>query len=148
MMSTLAAEYEQELKIRNDYDVAAAAGDEEGQEEARTEIHRLWDSITAKGDTYARIYRDYKDAMNKGNTYIDFHDVIWDQDVPGLIACMRENGIERFTFSSGWSSAVETAWLFKKNGCILEDLVQVSGSQKGYGVEGYEKIPAYLFRIG
>ena len=103
MMSTLAAEYEQELKIKNDYEAATAAGDEEGQEEARTEIHRLWDSITAKGDTYARIYRDYKDAMDKGNTYIDFHDVIWDKDVPGLIACMRENGIE--TFRSGASAS-------------------------------------------
>ena len=109
MKNTFAAEYEQELKIRNEYEVAKAAGNEEGQEAARGAIHRLWDSIDAKGAAYVRIYRDYKDSMDKGNTYIDFHDVIWDKDAPDLIACMQENGIEHFTFSSGWSSAVETA---------------------------------------
>ena len=148
MKNTFAAEYEQELKIRNAYEEAKAAGSEEGMEEARAAIHRLWDGIDAKGKAYVRIYRDYKDSMDKGNTYIDFHDVIWDKDAPELIACMRENGIEHFTFSSGWSSAVETAWIFKENGCQLEDLIQINGDRRSFGEEGYEKAPAYLFRIG
>ena len=148
MMNTFAAEYEQELKIRAEYEAAKEAGSEEGKEAAREAIHRLWDSIGAKGNAYTRIYRDYKDAREKGNTYIDFHDVIWDKDAPDLIACMRENGIEHFTFSSGWSSAVETAWIFKENGCQLEDLIQINGDRRSFGEEGYEKAPAYLFRIG
>ena len=49
MKNTFAAEYEQELKIRKDYDLAEMAGSEDGQEEARAAIHRLWDSIEAKG---------------------------------------------------------------------------------------------------
>ena len=148
MKNTFAAEYEKELKIRAGYEASKEAGSEEGMEEAREAIHRLWDSIDAKGKAYVRIYRDYKDARDRGNTYIDFHDVIWDKDAPGLIACMRENGIGHFTFSSGWSSAVETAWIFKENGCRLEDLIQINGREKGFGEEGFEKVPAYLFRIG
>ena len=148
MKNTFAAEYEQELKIRNDYELAKEADSEEGQEAAREAIHKLWDNIDAKGAAYVRIYRDYKDSRDKGNDYIDFHDVIWDKDAPGLIACMRENGIEHFTFSYGWSSAVETAWIFKENGCQLEDLVQINGDRRSFGEEGYEKAPAYLFRIG
>ena len=148
MKNTFAADYEQELRIRNAYKEAKDAGNKEGQEAAREAIHRLWDSIDAKGNAYARIYRDYKNSMDKGNTYIDFHDVIWDKDAPDLIACMRENGIEHFTFSSGWSSAVETAWIFKENGCQLEDLIQINGDLRSFGEEGYEKAPAYLFRIG
>jgi len=145
--NTFAAEYEQELKIRADYDAAEAAESESGKEAARTAIHALWDSIEAKGKAYTRIYRDYKDSRDKGNDYIDFHDVIWDKDAPELIACMRENGIERFTFSSGWSSAVETAWIFKENGCQLEDLIQINGDRDFYHEGQYNKAPAYLFSI-
>lgn len=146
-MSTFLAEYEQELKIRKDFEAARAAGDETGQEAAREAIHRLWAGIEAKGPAYIRVYRAYKDSLDKGNTYPDFHDVIWDKDAPALIECMRENGTFRFTFSSGWSSAIDTAWIFVQNGCSLMDLIQINGGLKGYGQEGYEKVPAYLFTI-
>ena len=147
MKNTFAAEYEQELKIRAAYDEAEAEKDEAGMEAARTAIHELWDSIDAKGKAYTRIYREYKDSRDRGNAWMDLHDVIWDRDAPDLIACMRENGIERFTFSSGWSSAVETAWIFKENGCQLEDLVQINGNRDIFNEGEYEKAPAYLFRI-
>lgn len=140
--------YEQELKIRAAFDTAKTAGDEAGQEKARADIHELWATVDEKGAAFVRIYRDYKDARDKGNTYLDFHDVIWDKDASALIECMRENGIERFTFSSGWSSAVETAWIFKQHGCILEDLIQINGDRNFFKDEEYEKAPAYLFRIG
>ena len=147
MMNAFEKDYQQELKIRADYDAAKAAENEAGQEAARADIHELWGSIDEKGEAYARIYRDYKNARDKGNEYIDFRDVIWDKDVEGLVNCMRENGIDRFTFSSGWSSAVETAWLFKENGCELEGLIQINGDQNFFKEEEYEKVPAYLFAI-
>ena len=147
MMNAFEKDYQQELKIRADYDAAKAAENEAGQEAARADIHELWGSIDEKGEAYARIYRDYKNARDKGNEYIDFRDVIWDKDVEGLVTCMRENGIDRFTFSSGWSSAVETAWLFKENGCELEGLIQINGDQNFFKEEEYEKVPAYLFAI-
>ena len=148
MKNTFAAEYEQELKIRADYETAKVAGNEEGIEAARAAIHELWDSIEAKGSAYSRIYRDYTESRDRGNIYLDLNDVIWDTDAPGLVACMRENGIEHFTFSSGWSSAVETAWIFKENGCQLEDLIQINGREDIFREGTYEKRPAYLFRIG
>ena len=147
MTNAFEAVYQQELKIRADYDAAKAAGHEEGMEAARTEIRELWNGLEAKGKAYNRIYRDYKNSRDKGNEYIDLHDVIWDKDVEDLITCMRENGIERFTFSSGWSSAVETAWLFQENGCHLEALIQINGDEDIWHAGQYEKIPAYLFSI-
>lgn len=147
MMNAFEKDYQQELKIRADYDAAKAAENEAGQEAARADIHELWGSIDEKGEAYARIYRDYKNSRDKGNEYIDFRDVIWDKDVEGLVTCMRENGIDRFTFSSGWSSAVETAWLFKENGCELEGLIQINGDQNFFKEEEYEKVPTYLFSI-
>ena len=147
MKNTFEAAYNEELKIRADYERAKAEGSESGMEEARGAIRSLWGVIGSRGDAYGRIYRDYKDSREKGNTYIDFHDVIWEKDAPALIACMRENGIEHFTFSSGWSSAVETAWIFKQNGCQLEDLVQINGDREIFRENEYKKAPAYLFRI-
>lgn len=147
MMNAFERDYQQELKIRADYDAAEKAGDEIAQEAARTAIHKLWEGINEKGGAYARIYRDYKTSRDKGNDLIDLRDVIWDKDVERLIACMRENGIARFTFSSTWSSAVETAWLFKENGCELEGLIQVNGDKSFFKDDEYDKAPAYLFSI-
>ena len=146
MKNTFEAEYQKELQIRADYDAAKEAGNEAGQEAARVDIHELWGSIEEKGAAYARIYRDYKDSRDRENTTVNFHDVIWDKDVKDLIDCMRANGIDRFTFSSGWSSSVETAWLFIQNGCKVEGMTQVNGNQNYFSV-GYEQLPAYIFSI-
>ena len=140
-------EYRQELKIRAAYNAAEEANDAAGMEEARTAIQALWDSINAKGEAYIRIARDYKDARDRENELLDFNNVIWDKNVAALVECMRENGIEQFTFSSGWSSAVETGWLFLQNGCKLEGMVQINGEQNWFGSGAYEQRPAYLFSV-
>ena len=147
MKNTFEAAYQQELKIRADYDVAEDARSEEGKEAARAAIHELWDSIDAKGQAYSRIYREYKDSRDKGNEYLDLHDVIWDKDVESLITCMRENGIERFTFSSGWSSAVESAWIFQQNGCRLQGLIELNSPNMNWFTGEREKLHGYLFSI-
>ena len=118
--------YEQERAIKDAYENASRQGDEAGQEQARADINELLEKVDERGKTFARVYREYRTSRERGNEWIDLHDVIWDNEVSGLIACMRENGIERFTFSSTWSSAVETAWLFKENGCTLEELRRVN----------------------
>ena len=70
-----------------------------------------------------------------------------DDKVAGLIENLRNLGIEHFTFSSTWSSAVETAWLFKENGCELEGLVQINSRYTSFRKNEYEKAAAYLFRV-
>ena len=124
-MSTFYDEYERELKIRN--------------EEADAALHSLWDSINAKGETYAGIYRACRESLDNGNMWLDIHDAIPDKDVPSLISCMRENGIERFTFSYNGSGVLATSWLFIEQDCMLMDMVQTE--RQG------EKIPAFLFRV-
>ena len=73
--------------------------------------------------------------------------MVWDKDVECLIACMRDNGIDHFTFSSGWSSAVETAWLFQQNGCTLEGLIEINSRHKHFFTGEQEKAHGYLFRL-
>ena len=118
--NNFAEEYAREAAIKAQYHEAEKAGSKEGQEAARDAYHELEEQIAAKGNSYARIYRLYSEAQDRGNEYIDLNDTIWDEQVKPLIGSLREYGIEKFTFSSTWSSAVETAWLFTQNGCGLE----------------------------
>lgn len=65
-MNNFFAEYEQEMKIRNDLDAAKANGSEKDMKEADAALHSLWDSINAKGDVYTGIYRAYRESLDKG----------------------------------------------------------------------------------
>lgn len=146
-MNSFAKDYEKEQEIVAAFNAAKASGDEAGMQAARDAHHCLVSEIETKGRAYCRLYREYETAMECGNTYLDLHDVIWDKDVEELIACMKENGIFRFTFSSTWSSAVETAWLFQKAGCTLEGLVEINSQHKAFMSEEYEKAHGYLFGV-
>lgn len=144
MMNIFEKTYEQVQEAKKAYDAAA---DEAGREAARASYHEATKAIEELGDTACRIWRDYESARDCGNIHLDIHDVVWDKDVEGLIACMSKNGIDHFTFSSGWSGAVETAWLFQKNGCSLEGLIEINSYTKSFGSDEYEKAHGYLFRV-
>ena len=147
MKNTFAEDYAAYKSIEAAYDAAQANGNEAGMEKAR-EDYRTWSAgIEAKGQDYAKIFRLYMDARKVGNTYIDLHDTIWDKDVKGLIEAMRTFGVDRFIFSSTWSSAVETAWLFQEEGCILEGLVEINSQHQAFMSNEYEKAHGYLFRV-
>ena len=135
----------QQIKTR--YEEAKAQENTAGMEAARESHRKLSERIASRGKTYTKVYRLYESAAERGNEYIDLNDVIWDKDVEALIVSLRENGMEHFTFSATWSSTVETSWLFLKNGCTLEGMVEINGQSKAFGSEEYEKIPAYLFAV-
>lgn len=146
--NNFAEEYAQEMECRRRFDAAEAAGNTEGQETARDAYRRLEEQIAEKGKAYGWIYRLYSQAQERGNEYIDLNEVIWDDRVAALIDSLREYGIEKFTFSATWSSAVETAWLFTQNGCRLEGIVEINGPHKAFMSDEYEKAHGYLFSIG
>ena len=135
--------YEQEQKIRKAYNEAQ---DEVGKEKARIDHRVLMGCIEGLGEAACRIWREYETARENGNARLDISEVVWDKDVEDLIACMRENGISEFTFSSTWISAVETAWSFTQNGCELGGLVEINGGRDHFTGE-HEKKHGYLFKV-
>lgn len=135
--------YTQMQELKKAYD---AATDEAGKEKARAGYRTLLEGIERLGAAACRIWREYETSRENGNVCLDISEVVWEKDVESLISCMRENGISEFTFSSGWSSAVETAWLFMQNGCELCGLVEVNGSMNHFAGE-HEKKHGYLFRV-
>lgn len=117
------------------------------KEKAQQSYSKLKETIKNEEKGFRIIWTMYEKARDNQNMYIDFNDVIWDNEVPSIIQTLRDNGIEKFTFSSTWSSAVKTAWLFKENGCTLEGLTEVNEGYEDFITGEMKKTPAYLFKL-
>ena len=107
------------------------------------EIHAQYDAAEAANDEAGMAM----DSIEKGNALIDFNDNILDETVPALVETLRACGIEQFTFSSGWSSAVRTAWLFLQNGCTNEGMTLIHTGHYPFRSQEEEMAPAFIFRL-
>ena len=125
----------------------AAATNTAEQDAARAIYKQATAKLDGLSNIEKRIWSAYETAKDCGNEYIDLNDTIRDDEVEGLVACMKKYGIEAFTFSSTWSSAVETAWLFQKAGCTLAGLIEINSQHKAFMSDEYEKVHAYLFGL-
>ena len=125
---------------------AAATSDAE-QDAARAIYKQATAKLDGLSNTEKRIWSAYETAKDCGNEYLDLNDTIRDDTVEDLVACMKEYGITAFTFSSTWSSAVETAWLFQKAGCSLAGLIEINSQHKAFMSDEYEKAHGYLFKL-
>lgn len=68
----------------------------------------------------------YMGSKEAGNELIDFHEVIWDREIPEIVKICRENGIKEFTISTTMSSLIGTLAEFEKLGCKIFGLTQVN----------------------
>ena len=125
----------------------AAATNEAQQDAARAIYKQSTAKLDGLSNTEQRIWNAYETAKDCGNEYIDLNDTIRDDAVEDLVACMKEYGIEAFTFSSTWSGAVETAWLFQKAGCTLAGLIEINSQYQAFMSDEYEKAHGYLFKL-
>ena len=116
-------------------------------EKARAAYIKLEETIKTEDRCFQKIWAMYKNSQDNKNQYIDFSDAIWDNEVEQIIKTLKDNGIEYFTFSSTWSSAVKIAWLFKQNGCSLEGLIEINENIDDFETGKMKKTPAYLFKL-
>lgn len=102
----------------------------------------LMSSINQEGKVFAYIFGAYTDSMKEGNEYINFKDNVNynESDAPDIVACLRENEVEYFTFSSSWSSALDSAWKFTQCGCTIVGMTEITRLGN--------KEKALLFQIG
>lgn len=134
-------------KIQEAKKAYAAATNETEQDAARALYKQATAKLEGLSSTEKCIWKAYETAKDCGNEYINLNDTIRDEAVEGLVACMKKYGIEAFTFSSTWSSAVETAWLFQKAGCTLAGLLEINSQHKAFMSDEYEKAHGYLFKV-
>lgn len=81
------------------------------------------------------------------NPMIDFNEVIWEKDIPGIVANCKEYGITEFTISSTFSSLITTLAEFEKLGCTMAGLVKVNSRYKSWDGEEHDVIPAILMKV-
>ena len=139
--------YAKDTAILASYHAADQAEDLAGIEKARAEHDALLERIREEGSDFEMLYGLYCRAREIGNALIDIREPHEYNDAAKLIASLRKYGIEEFTFSSGWSSAIESAWEFTQQGCKLEGLVEVNDRIKSFGRKDYDKRHALLFRV-
>ena len=130
MKNTFEAIFQQNEEIKARYLAAKAEKNTEAMEQARADHQTLEATIEAKGETFAMMYDLYKSARERGNEHIDISECYEYRNEAALIADFRECGIDTFTFSSSWSSAVESAWAFIQNGCTLMGMVEINAKTK------------------
>lgn len=147
MKKTFEAIYKQTEELKSRFQTAKAANDAEGMEQVRAERVALRKSIEAKGGDFDVMYDYYENARQRGNEHIDISECYEYRDEAALIASFRACGIDAFTFSSSWSSAVESAWKFTQNGCALMGMVEINSNTRNWDGDGYEKRHAYLFKV-
>lgn len=135
----------EELKVR--YQIAKAENNVEAMDQVKDERNAIHESFVAMGGDFEVMYVYYEAARKRGNEYIDICECYEYSDEAALIASLRACGIDTFTFSSRWSSAVESAWKFVQNGCSLMGMVEINGKTTKWGSDEYEKCPAYLFKV-
>ena len=77
-------------------------------------------------DCNRTFYWAYRNSHEADTEILDFDDVIWEQDIPGIVESCRRFKIKRFTISCSMSSMAETIAEFEKNGCYLIGMAQVN----------------------
>ena len=118
--------------------------DEVGTEKART-AYKAWKARYHKeGSVFAFIYCEYEESRNNGNEDLNFYNYI--DKTESCIAFLKENGVKRFTFSSGWTGAIGNAWELQKAGCRMVGMKEVKGKTNSWSGK-QEILPALVFEI-
>lgn len=144
----LEQDYETFITIKSAFADAMISGNAAELEKAGTAHETLLASVRAKGSDYSRISRLYNDSRERGNEYIDLSEPYQYEDAEKLLTLLRDYGFDHVTMSSGWTSAVETAWQLCKLGCTIEGMVEINGISRDYfNGNKYDLVPAYLFRL-
>ena len=143
-MEQIIALYEKEAANRAAYDAAEIAGDQAAMEAARAQHKENCQAARDNGSDFCFMLRLYTEMKDRGNELIDLNDV-HDYQVAGVMTILHLFGIQRFTFSSTWSSAVNAAWEITQHGYKLEGMTQVNSQFTKIMSDEREQIPAFIF---
>lgn len=144
MTNTFEKAYQEYKTFDKAFDEAEERMDEIGKEEARY-AYKEWKARYRKeGSVFAFIYREYEESRDNGNEDLNFHNYI--DKTESCIACLKENGVKRFTFSSGWTGAIGNAWELQKAGCRMVGMKEVKGKTDPWSRK-QEILHALVFEI-
>lgn len=92
-------------------------------------------------------YWAYIRTQETTNENLDFEDVIWENDVEGIIKNCKEFGLKEITISSRFASLIDILAEFEKQGAKLIGLTKVTSRFYACGTNNYELINALKIEI-
>ena len=84
----------------------------------------------------------YRKSIDAENDFIDFSEVIWDEDIDPIAETFRENDITEFTISSTFSGLIPTLAAFQKHGFKMTGIVEVNATYTDWQTGKRVKVPA------
>lgn len=84
----------------------------------------------------------YCTSLKVGNDKIDFHEVIWEEDIKDIATALKEYGVCEFTISSNYSGLIATLASFQKYGFQMAGLTEVKAGYRDIYTDDYAKLPA------
>lgn len=135
--------YQEYKTFTKAFDEAEERKDEAGKAKART-LYEAWKvRYSNEGSVFAAIYSEYEESRNNGNEDLNFQNYI--NETEKYVACLKENGVKHFTFSSNWSGAITNAMEFQKAGCLMTGIKEVKGGKDWKGTQ--KPLAALIFEI-
>ena len=101
-------------RIRDAKKAYDATMTEDEKNAARAVYQAVWDELKELGTAACRLFREYETSRDSGNEYLDISVMVRDNEAPGLIAAMRENGIEGSSFSPAGAAQWKPHGFFRK----------------------------------
>ena len=147
-MQELEADYRRYEEIDAAYTKAERENNDEAIRRAWEEHKEIVKEVRAKGRDYDFMMRLYSDMKERRNDYIDMDGTYDDEEK--ILGIFRDFGVKAFTFTSTWSSALDSAWNYQKAGAKAAGMIEVNGNQKtrfGSDEAEFEKKHGFLFTL-
>lgn len=114
----------------------------------------LFEQAATKGNEFFRennlnltLYWAYRKSKQNGNAFIDFQEVIWEEDIEPIANFLKAERINEFTSSSTFSGLISTLAAFEKQGFHLNGLTEVTADYTDFATGKPKIIPAILMRL-
>lgn len=137
--------YGRNEELERTFAAAEKAGDAAAMDACQDAYQDLLQEVRAEGEAFGDMMRLYSDMKKHGNSHLDLSGTY--QEPEKILKTFREFGVKEFTFSSTWSSAIQTSWAFTQLGCTLKGMTEVHGTKRDFQTGEYEKVPAFLFSL-
>lgn len=144
-MEMLVRFYERHEELERKLDAAENDGNTRAIEACQKGHQELLEEVRAEGEAFGDMMRLYSEMKQQGNSRLDLSGTY--RKPEEVIRIFRDFGVTEFTFSSTWSSAIQTSWAFTQLGCTLKGMTEVHGTKRDFQTGEYEKVPAFLFSL-
>ncbi len=102
---------------------------------------------TCKVGTNYAVYEAYQKSRKIGKDLIDFHDMIWPNEIEAIVNTLKVNDIKNFTISCRSTNIIDCLAIFEKFNCKMNGITAIKTGWKR--IDGsVETIPALKMRIG